>query len=332
MSIQKEAFGKAEKYTIANGDLEVSILTYGATLQAIRYQGTDVALGYNDLEGYLTMDGYLGATVGRYANRIANGKFKLNGAEYDVGCNEKGRGHLHGGVKGLSHKFWVAEEIGENAVKMSTELADGEEGYPGNMKVSVIFSVDKNTLRLAYEADTDQDTVYNPTNHCYFNLNGQDGAPITNHILTINASAYTPVDDLLIPTGELRSVVGTPFDFTTPKRIGAEIEDYSDDQLKKGLGYDHNFCLDGKGLRLAATAVSPETGITMDCYTDMPAVQFYAGCCLNNPVGKSGAMGRFQGFCLETQTYPDAPNHPEFPTATLKKGEKFNSVTEYRFR
>ena len=331
MSIQKSAFGAAEKYTIkGNAELEVSILTYGATLQSIVYKGTDVCLGYNDLEGYKTMDGYLGATVGRYANRIAGGKFTLNGKEYDVGCNESGRGHLHGGVIGLDKKIWAVEELGDDTLRMTTTLADGEEGYPGNMEIAVTFTVDGNDLRIAYDATTDADTVYNPTNHCYFNLNGQDGEPTTNHTLQINASAYTPVDALLIPTGEIRAVKGTPFDFTAPKPIGRDIAD-PDDQVQLAGGFDHNFALDGEGLRQAAVAVSPVTGIRMECWTDMPAVQFYSGCCLNNPVGKSGSMGRFQGFCLETQTYPDAPNHPAFPTATVKAGEKFASVTEYRF-
>lgn len=331
MSIEKTNFGKAEKYTIrGNGELAVSILTYGATIQAIHYRGVDVALGYNDLEGYQTMDGYLGATVGRYANRIAGGKFTLNGKAYDVGCNEAGRGHLHGGKVGLDKKIWNAEILGENALRMTTELADGEEGYPGAMKIGVTFTVKGNDLQIAYEAVSDQDTIFNPTNHCYFNLNGQNGAPITNHLLTLDATAYTPVDELLIPTGELRPVAGTPFDFTVAKPIGQEIAG-EDEQLKLCGGYDHNFVLQGEGLRRAAVAVSPDTGIQMECYTDCPGIQFYAGCCLDNPVGKSGAMHTFQGFCLETQTFPDSPNRPEFPSAELKAGENFYSVTEYRF-
>lgn len=331
MSIEKTTFGAAEKYTIRGKDqLEVSLLTYGATIQSICYKGVDVALGYNDLEGYKTMGGYLGATIGRYGNRIAGGKFTLNGKEYDVGCNETGRGHLHGGKIGLDKKIWAAEVLGENALKMTTTLADGEEGYPGNMEIAVTFTVEGNDLRIAYEATTDQDTVFNPTNHCYFNLNGQNGAPTTNHLLRINAPAYTPVDELLIPTGEVRPVAGTAFDFTVAKPIGQDMKS-EDPQVVVCSGFDHNFVLAGEGFRLAAEAVSPDTGIRMECYTDQPAVQFYSGCCLNNPLGKSGPMGLFQGFCLETQTYPDAPNHPEFPTSELKKGETFRSVTEYRF-
>lgn len=332
MSIEKIAFGTAEKYTIrGNGELDVSIITYGATIQSIRYRGTDVALGYNDLEGYKTMDGYLGATIGRYSNRIAEGKFTLNGVKYDVGCNEAGRGHLHGGKIGLDKKNWRAEVLSGNSLRMTTALADGEEGYPGAMDISVTFTVEGNDLRIAYEATADKDTVFNPTNHCYFNLNGQDGAPITNHLLTLNASAYTPVDEKLIPTGELRPVQGTAFDFTVAKPIGQDIKS-NDPQLQLGSGYDHNFVLTGKGLRQAAVAESPVTGIRMECYTDMPGIQFYAGCCLNNPLGKSGPMNQFQGFCLETQYYPDSPNHPSFPSAELKAGRVFRSVTEYRFK
>ncbi len=331
MSVEKSAFGTAEKITIrGSGMLDVSLLTYGATVQAIQYRGVDVALGYNTLADYQTMDGYLGATVGRYANRIAGGKFKLNGKTYDVGCNEPGRGHLHGGTIGLSRRMWRAEVLSGTALRMSAILPDGEDGYPGNLQVSVLFEVEGDVFRITYEALCDQDTIFNPTNHCYFNLNGQDGAPITNHLLTINASAYTPVDQKLIPTGELRPVQGTPFDFTVEKPIGRDI-DAADPQLRLGLGYDHNFVLRGEGLRQAAVAVSPVTGIRMECFTDRPGVQFYSGNCLDNPRGKSGAMGARQGFCLETQTFPDAPNHPSFPSAELKQGASFRSVTEYRF-
>ncbi len=331
MSIEKVAFGMADQYTIrGTADLSVSILTYGATIQAIHYKGVDVALGYNALEDYQKMGGYIGATVGRYANRIAGGKFTLNGVEYNVGCNEEGRGHLHGGKIGLDKKIWKAEPLNGTALRLTTVLADGEEGYPGELQVGVLFEVAENTLRITYEGLCDQDTVFNPTNHCYFNLNGQDGAPVTNHLLQINAQAYTPVDNLLIPTGELRPLRGTAFDFTVAKPIGKDIN-ADDPQIKLGAGYDHNFCLQGEGFRLAASASSPATGFRMECFTDQPGVQVYTGNYLENPVGKSGPMGKHQGFCLETQTYPDAPNHPAFPSATLPAGKPFRSVTEYRF-
>ena len=328
--IEKKTFGTAEAYTIKNGALEVSVLTFGATLQSIRYQGVDVALGYNTLEEYQTNDGYLGATVGRYANRIAAGKFPLNGVEYDVGCNEEGRGHLHGGKIGLSHKFWNAEEINENALRMTNLLADGEEGYPGNMAVAVTFTVENDTLRLTYEAKSDADTVYNPTNHCYFNLNGETGAPILNHIMKVNSSYMTPVDALLIPTGELKAVAGTPFDFNAPKPIGQDIN-AEDAQLALGSGYDHNFCVDGEGLRDAAILQSPDTGIQMVCRTDLPGIQIYTGNCTDDRAGKNAPIGKHSGVCLETQFYPDSPNHSNFPSCTLKAGEEFCSITEYCF-
>lgn len=330
MSIEKRTFGSAEAYTIANGDLSVTLLTFGATIQSICYKGVDVALGYNTLEEYEANDGYLGATVGRYANRIAGGKFILNGVEYDVGCNEEGRGHLHGGKIGLSHKMWKAQGVGENALRMTNTLAHGEEGYPGNMEVAVIFTVEKDTLRLTYEAKSDRDTVFNPTNHCYFNLNGETGAPILNHLMKVNASAFTPVDDLLIPFGELRAVEGTPFDFRMAKPIGKDI-DAADEQLAKGVGYDHNFCVDGEGLREAVVLTSPDTGITMTCRTDLPGVQIYTGNCTGDRAGKNAPIGKHSGVCLETQFYPDSPNHPAFPSTTIKAGEEFRSVTEYIF-
>lgn len=331
MSIEKEAFGAAEKYTIRGAaDLSVSVLTYGATVQAVHYKGVDVVLGYNSLKDYQKMGGYLGATVGRCANRIAGGKFTLNGVEYNVGCNEEGRGHLHGGKIGLDKKIWRAEPLSGSALRLTTVLADGEEGYPGELRVSVLFEVKENALRITYEALCDRDTVFNPTNHSYFNLNGQNGAPITNHLLEIYANAYTPVDDFLIPTGELRPLKGTAFDFTAAKPIGRDI-DAEDPQIRLGGGYDHNFCLRGEGFRLAAAATSPVTGFRMECFTDRPGLQVYTGNYLENPVGKSGAIGKRQGFCFETQAYPDAPNHPAFPSATLPAGKPFRSVTEYRF-
>lgn len=331
MSIEKKAFGSAEAYTVCGkGDLSITVLTYGATLQSICYKGVDVALGYNTLEEYRTNDGYLGATVGRYANRIAGGKFTLNGVEYDVGCNEEGRGHLHGGKIGLSAKIWDAEILDETTLRLTNTLADGEEGYPGNMEVAVLFAVDGDTLRITYQAKTDRDTVYNPTNHCYFNLNGDTGAEILNHLMKVNADAYTVLDEVLIPTGELRPVEGTPFDFSKAKPIGQDIA-AKDPQLAIGAGYDHNFCIPGEGLRTAVVLRSPDTGIEMICRTDLPGVQIYTGNCTGDRAGKRGPIGKHSGVCLETQFYPDSPNHPAFPSATLKAGDEFTSVTEYSF-
>lgn len=317
-----------KKITLSQGDLKVAVLTYGATLQSICYRGVDVALGYDTVEEYQKYDAYLGATVGRYANRIAEGKFTLNGAEYDVGCNEAGRGHLHGGKVGLDKKVWAIKEQQENRLVLTTSLTDGEEGYPGNMEIAVTFTVEEDTLRIVYDATADQDTVFNPTNHCYFNLNG--GGSIENHWLTVCADAFLPINEKMLPTGEIRPVAGTPFDFTTPKEIGKEI-DAEEEQVRLGGGYDHTFILRGEGCRPAAKAESPKSGIIMECYTDLPGMQLYTGNFLNQPTGKWGAIGKRQGFCFETQFFPDSPNHPEFPSCTLKAGEPFHSVTVYRF-
>ncbi len=331
--IEKTAFGNAELFTLkgdGSGDLEVEVITFGAAIRSIRYKGVDVALGYNTLEDYQEGDFFMGAAVGRYANRIAGGKFTLNGEEIQLSCNEVERGgHLHGGVVGMGKRFWHDRVRQGRQVKLSVLLADGEEGYPGNMELSITYEVIGNTLRITYRATTDRDTVLNPTNHSYFNLNGFDGAPITDHILTLNASRYTPAGENLIPTGELRSVAGTPFDFTAPKVFGAEIGKHP--ELAATFGYDHNFVLDGEGFRHVATLVSPNTGIRMECHTDRPGMQICGGNYLKSPVGKAGPMGMYQGICLETQSFPDSPNHPEFPSTVLKAGEEFCSVTEYRF-
>lgn len=328
--IKKTAFGEAEKFTLlGNGDLQAEIITYGATIRALRFKGTDVVLGYDCLEDYRAMPGYMGAAVGRYANRIAGGKFTLNGKEYQLTCNEVNRGgHLHGGNVGIDKRLWNGEET-DGKLKLTVELSDGEEGYPGNMTLSVTYEIVDNALRMTYTATTDQDTILNPTNHSYFNLNGFDGAPVTDHVMTLHASHYTPVDQRLVPSGELRPVAGTPFDFTRGKVFGEEIGKHP--ELLATKGYDHNFVLDGEGFRHVATLVSPTTGIRMECHTDCPGMQICGGNYLNHPVGKAGPMGIYQGLCMEAQWFPDSPNHPEFPTTVLRAGETFTSVTEYRF-
>lgn len=329
--IEKTTFGEVEKFTLlGDSDLQAEIITYGAAIRALRFKGVDVVLGYNNLEDYRSMPGYMGAVVGRYANRIAGGKFTLNGKEYQLTCNEVARGgHLHGGKVGVDKRIWHDRVRQGKQLILSIKLADGEEGYPGNMDLSVTYEILGNTLRLTYTATADQDTILNPSNHTYFNLNGFDGAPITNHIMTLNASCYTPVDDKLIPSGELRSVEGTPFDFRAGKVIGEEIGKHPD--LLSTKGYDHNFVLDGEGFRRVATLVSPVTGIRMECHTDCPGMQICGGNYLNHPVGKGGPMGIYQGLAMEAQWFPDSPNHPEFPTTVLRAGETFTSVTEYRF-
>ena len=329
--IKRTTFGEAEKFTLTGpGDLQAEIITYGAAIRVLRFKGTDVVLGYNSLEDYRAMPGYMGAAVGRYANRIADGRFTLNGKEYQLTKNEVAReGHLHGGEVGIDKRIWTAEVLADNKLKLTVDLKDGEEGYPGNMTLSVTYELTENGLRMTYVATTDQDTILNPTNHSYFNLNGFDGAPVTDHVMTLNASRYTPVNERLVPSGELRSVAGTPFDFTKGKVFGEEIGKHPD--LLGTKGYDHNFVLDGEGFRHVATLVSPTTGIRMECHTDCPGMQICGGNYLDHPVGKAGPMGIYQGLCMEAQRFPDSPNHPEFPATVLRAGETFTSVTEYRF-
>ncbi len=326
--------GEVKEYLLQTPALEVAVLDYGATVRAIRYAGRDLCLGFDAMAGYRACDSYQGATIGRYANRIAAGKFSLNGVVYDVGCNETGRGHLHGGVSGLHQKLWRAqiETQSPPRVRFITALADGESGYPGAMEIVVTFSLNDSALKIEYAAKSDRDTVFNPTNHTYFNLNGVGGESVLSTLLQIHAAAITPVDELLIPTGEEMPVAGTAFDFNTLKPIGRDMGD-PHPQLRLCGGYDHNFVLGHlRAMRHAAHAVSPVTGIGLDCYTDMPGLQLYTANFLSQPGGKGGhPLEKHGGFCLETQFFPDSPNHPQFPSAVLRAGETFSSQTEYRF-
>ena len=319
------------------GGLRLSVLTYGATIRSLVFDGKDLVLGYDRLEDYVADDtSYLGATVGRYANRIAGGRFTLDGVTYDVGCNERGRGHLHGGAKGFSKQVWqaaVTSDGGAPSVRMTYRSADGEEGYPGALDVAVTFTVtEDDALRIRYEAAADRDTVLNLTDHSYFDLNGWDGGDILDTVLTIYADKITAVDDQLIPTGEMLPVQGTPFDFRTGKPIGRDL-DAADEQLRLGGGYDHNFVLGmDRRQRLAATAYAPRSGIWMECRTDMPGMQLYTSNSLHTATGKGGRpLYEHQGLCLETQFFPDSPNQPAFPSAVLRGGERFTSETSYRF-
>lgn len=313
------------EYEISDGRLRVTLMEYGATIHNVFFDGVDCVAGYDDLEGYINGDSYQGSTVGRYANRIANAKFTLDGKEYAVGANEKDVTMLHGGFVGFSHRLYKGEKVSDNAVKFTMESPDGEGGFPGNLVMSVTFSVENDTLKLFYEAESDKATVVNFTNHAYFHL----GAPNNlTTVLTMDAKYITPVDDLLIPTGELMDVTGTYFDFTKGRVIGQDIE-----KIDIG-GYDHNFVLGDKVeyKKNCISAYCPETGITMNCSTDMPAVQFYASCVLDEPVGKGGKpLTKYRAYCLETQFYPDTPNKPSFPSCRIEAGEKFTSVTEYEF-
>lgn len=325
--------GKAiERLTVTGTeDLSISFITYGATVTSVVYKGTDVVLGYPTAEGYLNGGGSVGVTVGRYANRIANGKFPLNGKIVDVGCNETGRGHLHGGKYGFEKQVWEMAGTEDTAATLRYISADGEMGYPGRLTVSVRFAVEPdNTFSITYTAVSDKDTVLNLTNHSYFNLN-QNGGTVNDTVLQIFADAILPVDEKLIPTGERLDVTGTPFDFRLPRPIGKSIDD-EHEQLRLCGGYDHTFVLgETCEYRLAAIAHSPQSGIRMKCYTDQPGVQLYTANFLNNPNGKNGDMKPREAFCLETQHFPDSPNHPDFPTTVLRADEPFSSVTRYCF-
>ncbi len=320
-------------YRIENGDLTAEILDRGATIRSLIFQGVDVALGYDSVADYEENDGYLGATIGRYGNRIAAGKFTLNGKEYQVHCNEGGKNHLHGGNVGYDKLIWSEEKVEDNALTLSLVDSGAESGYPGTLNVSVRFSVAEDALLIEYSAVGDEDTPVNLTNHCYFNLNGAGSGNVLNTRLQIHGTHYLPVDEGLIPNGILRKSVGTPFDFiTAAKAIGKDIG-AEDKQLRLGGGYDHNYCLDGEGFRLVLQAYSPESGIVMNCLTDEPGVQLYTGNVLSTEVGKGSdhGYGKHDGFCAETQHYPDSPNQPAFPSTVVKAGEKYESKTAYAF-
>ncbi|MBG6236743.1 aldose 1-epimerase [Pedobacter sp. CAN_A7] len=338
----RQVDGKETKLFVlknANGS-QAAITNYGGRIVSLMVKNNqdqlvDVVLGHDSLAGYQTKDeSFYGALVGRYANRIAKGKFTLDNKEYNLQVND-GQNTLHGGVDGFYDKVWDAKQVNDHTLELSYLAKDGEAGYPGNLNVKVVYDLTAaNELKISYHATTDKPTVLNLTNHAYFNLSGAGDTIITDHMLTIHAAAYTPVDATLIPTGKLEPVSGTPFDFNKPMLIGARInEDH--EQLKRGGGYDHNFVLsDAKGLRLAATLHSPKSGIYMDVLTEEPGVQFYSG---NFMTGKTadGKGGQRYGYrsaiCLETQHFPDSPNQKNFPSTVLRPGQDYKSVTVYKF-
>ena len=346
--IKKESFGKTpdarevDVYTLTNKNgVEARIMTYGGIVLSLKVpdrtgkQG-DIVLGYDNLESYVKNNGpYFGAIIGRYGNRIAKGAFSLNGHHYNLARNN-GENHLHGGIKGFDKVVWKGKEVKRvNGVAVSLWYAstDGEEGYPGNLSVSVVYTLtNKNQLKIEYSATTDKDTVVNLTHHSYFNL-AVEGS-IVNHQLMINAGRFTPVDEGLIPTGELRSVKGTPMDFTQNTQIGSRI-DQQDQQLIFGKGYDHNWVLNrtGKGLSLAARLYDRGSGRVVEVLTTEPGLQFYSGNFLDGSIsGKGGHVYQKRyGLCLETQHFPDSPNKPAFPSTVLKRGKKYSSTTIYRF-
>ncbi|HEY6340315.1 MAG TPA: aldose epimerase family protein [Bryobacteraceae bacterium] len=291
----------------------------------------DVVAGFDNLEGYLTPPPYFGAIIGRYGNRIGRARFKLNGMEYMLAAND-GENSLHGGVRGFDKRVWTAKQVGSQSLELSYLSKDGEEGYPGNLSATVIYTLsDANELRIDYSATTDKDTVVNLTNHSYFNLAGE--GDILGHEVTINADRFTPVDKGLIPTGELKSVAGTPFDFRAARPIGERIEQ-KDEQLIFGHGYDHNWALNrfGSGLESAATVSDPESGRIVEVLTTEPGLQFYTGNFLDGTLkGKGRTYTRRSAFCMETQHFPDSPNKPDFPSTVLKPGNRYQSATVYRF-
>ncbi len=328
-------------YVLKNGNMQVSITNYGARVVSIivpdkNGNPTDVAVGYDAVKPYAQgSDTYFGAVVGRYGNRIAKGKFTLDGKQYKLATNN-GANHLHGGKKGFSREVWDAQQQNDSTVVLTYISKNGEEGYPGNLTSKVTYTVLSNDkLKIAYEATTDKSTVLNLTNHTYFNLNGQGSGTILDHTVMINADKFTPVDSTLIPTGKLQSVKGTQLDFTMPYAIGTRINDSSDQQVKFGHGYDHNFVLNTNGNinSKAAEVVGNQSGIVMDVYTLQPGLQFYTG---NFMDGSHTIKGNKKddyrnAFCMETQHYPDSPNQPNFPSSKLKPGEKYQSTTVYAF-
>ncbi|HEY1800285.1 MAG TPA: aldose epimerase family protein [Terriglobales bacterium] len=341
--VTKESFGKmpdgtpVEVYTLAGDNIEARITTYGGRVVSLRVPDRnkhmdDVVQGFDSVDGYLTDEPFFGALIGRYGNRIAKGHFTLDGKTYTLPLND-GPNTLHGGPKGFDKVLWTAKPI-ENGVQLTYLSKDGEEGFPGNLTATVRYTLMGNDLRIEYSATTDKDTVLNLTNHSYFNLSGQGNGDILKHVIQINASHYTPVDATLIPTGKIPPVAGTPFDFRTPHVIGERIND-DDEQLHRARGYDHNWVLDNKTGKVAeaAKAFDPSTGRTLEVLTDQPGVQFYTGNFLDGTIkGIDGKVYVHRGaFCLETQHFPDSPNHANFPSTELKPGGHYHTVTIFRF-
>ncbi len=344
--IKVQPFGKladgtsVDIYTLTNKNgMEVKITNYGAAIVSLtapdrRGQLADVTLGYDDLQGYVQDTAYFGATIGRYGNRIAKGRFSLGGVQYTLAQNNNGN-HLHGGIRGFNKVLWKATRRTDASgahLKLAYSSKDKEEGYPGNLAVTVTYTLtDENELKIDYDATTDKETVLNLTNHSYFNL--ARAGSILGHELKLNADRFTPTDATSIPTGELRDVKNTPFDFLRPTAIGARIE-MPDQQLLFGIGYDHNFVLNNPNgaLALAAEVYEPTTGRVMQVLTTEPGVQFYSGNFLKDVKGKAGKVYQKRGaFCLETQHFPDSPNKPQFPSVVLKPGATYRQTTIYKF-
>lgn len=349
IKVTSQPFGKmpdgmpVEIYELNSGTVQARITNYGGILVSVKVpdkngKDADVVLGFDNLDGYVANNNdpkggaFLGATVGRYANRIANGKFMLDGKTYSLPLNN-GSNSLHGGPHGFNNVVWKAKPI-QDGVELTYLSQDGEAGYPGNLSVTVRYTLVKSDLKIEYSAATDKDTVLNLTNHSYFNLAGQGQGDVLKNELTLYASRFTPVDANLIPTGELKPVDGTPFDFRRPMEVGMRI-DANDKQLELAHGYDHNWVLDNKagGVVEAAEVYEPTSGRVLQVLTDQPGVQFYTGNFLDGSIkGKGGvAYQRRTALCLETQHFPDSPNHPSFPTTELRPRERYHTVTVYSF-
>lgn len=345
ITVEKSVYGikddvKVHAFTIRNKNgMRAQIIEKGATLDRLYLKNKngefiDILVGHDSLEGHINRSDYQGVVVGQYANRIKNGKFTLDGTQYNVTKNEKGITCLHGGGE-YSSAIWNGEILSDKSVAFTYESEDGCNGFPGNVSVKVVYTLtDNDELTLDYFAETDRKTVINLTNHAYFNLNGFDSGDILNHLIMINADKFTPIDENSIPTGELAPVKATPFSFTEEKPIGRDIEK-DDLQLKNGNGYDHNFCINGYDgtLKTAAVATGDKSGIKMEVKTTLPGVQFYTGNFLDGTIkGKSGVpMIKRCAFCLETQCFPDSPNHPEWPFCVFDKNSPYTSSTVFAF-
>lgn len=328
-------------YTITNASgMEVCITNFGGRVVSIMAPDKDgnmldVVLGFDNVQSYIDVPSDFGASIGRYANRINDGKFTLDGVEYALPTNNFGH-TLHGGPAGWQYQVYEVEEVTPNSIVLVRNSPDGDENFPGNVVAKVTYTLtDDNKLDIAYEAETDKPTIINMTHHSYFNLNGDPKNNILDNILWLNADNYTPVDSTYMTTGEILPVAGTPMDFTSPKAVGAEIENFDFEQLKNGNGYDHNWVLNTAGdiSQVAAELYSPNTGIVVRVYTDEPGIQFYSGNFLEgNAIGKKGiAYGQRSAVCLETQHYPDSPNKPEWPSVVLRPGETYTSRCIYEF-
>lgn len=329
---------KVNLFTLKNSNqLTAQITNYGGRVVSLWTPDkdgnfSDIVLGYNSIKDYITKDdAFFGALIGRYGNRIAHGKFSIENKKYTLTTN-LGEHHLHGGQTGFHNVVWDAEQVSESKLELKYHSKDGEEGYPGNLNVKVIYELsEKNELIIDYTATTDKTTHVNLTHHSYFNLLGAGNGSIDNHILQLNASSVTPVNKSMIPTGEIKSVENSPLDFSKPKKIGIDINT-DNEQLKFGSGYDHNYVCDGSGLRKIAKVAEQSLGRTLEVYTTEPGVQFYSGNHLNVRKGKKKkSYLKRSGFCLETQHFPDTPNNKHFPSTILNPNEVYKSLCIYKF-